>query len=542
MSGLALRDYQTEAVGAVESALAGGMRRPAVVLPTGAGKTVVFGEIVRRRHRERDAGRTVVLVHREELARQAVAKLQAAAPHLRTGVVKADRDEVGAPVVVASVQTLRNEARRRRLRGVGLIIVDECHHATASSYRTVLDHYGALGQGPAVAVGFTATMSRGDGVGLGEIWEDIVYTRDIRYMITRGFLVPPRGIRVRVEDLDLSKVRRTAGDYSEGQLGEALAASLAPERIVEAYREHAKDRPTLLFVPTVAFAELMVERLSAEGVAAVCVHGSMPAAERAAALAGFIAGSVSVLVNCMVLTEGTDLPLASCVIIARPTCHAGLYVQMVGRVLRPYPGKADALVLDVVGASVRHRLAGLVDLIGERDSEPGEGVEPVERLAGLALDEREQMWADGPIVAEEVDLFHGSRSAWLRTRGGVWFIPTDRRYIALIPGMAPDLWDVVSIDRRRVGESDWVIRGVGDLGYAMAHGEACVTHEEERYAMKQVAWRKRPATQKQRALAQQYGVIVAENARSGEASNAITVAEASWRIDPRVPVQPWVVK
>lgn len=520
------------------------MQRPAVVMPTGSGKTIPIATVTAEELHEGYSTRVLVLAHREELIRQAVNKIRSVAPSLRVGVVKGAEDQVGAPVVVGSVQTLRHEARRARVRNVGLVIVDECHHATSPSYRAVFDHYGCFDPGGARALGFTATMSRGDGVGLGEVWQDVVYERDIRYMITRRFLVPPRGISVRVEDLDLSRVRKSGGDYSEGQLGEALAASMAPERIVDAYREHALGRSALLFVPTVEFASLMVERFTTAGVVARLVHGAQHPAERAQALADFTAGHVSVLVNCMVLTEGTDLPRASCVIIGRPTTHVGLYVQMVGRVLRTHPGKVDAIVLDVVGASRRHALAGLTDLIGERDSaERGEGAEPEDPAE---LDEsgepeerpkRDRGWLDGFLISEEVDLFHGQRARWLRTYGGHWFASCGKDYVVtVVPSLSgSEAWDVLRVHSRKAGESDWIAREVPDLGYAMAHGESVVLQLPHSYAKRDATFRRKPASEAQKGALRRCGAVLPPGALSGEASDVLSIIYASDRLDGRVP-------
>jgi superfamily II DNA or RNA helicase len=543
VSEVILRDYQREAVTAAERGWADGIQRGAEVLPTGSGKTVVLAKVAANALREGRAKRVLLLAHRDELLRQAVKDIHDVAPGLRVGVVKAGENQVGAPIVVASVQTLAHERRRAQLRGVGLVIVDECHHATADTYRAVLEHYGCFTPGGTPALGLTATMSRGDGVGLGEVWQSIVYERDIKYMITRGFLVPPRGIRVRVEDFDLSKVRKTGGDYSEGQLGEALAASMAPERIVDAYTEHAKGRPTLLFVPTVELAALMAERFNGAGVSAAMISGETAAGVRKATLRDFTAGRISVLVNCMILTEGTNLPAASCVIIARPTMHAGLYIQMVGRVLRTFPGKTDALVIDVVGASERHALAGLLDLMGERDSvraEPEADGDPIELPEDEAEGESyaQRAWLDGTLVSAEVDLFHGQRARWQRTYAGHWFMAHGKdRYITVVPALSGSgAWDVLDVHRRTHGDSAWVVREVGDIGYAMAHGESMGLKLPFNLAKRDATWRAGPMSETQWHQARRVGVVLPLGATtSGQASDAIDVVFASERIDPRVP-------
>lgn len=554
---LALRDYQREAVEAVEAAWwSRGMRRPAVVLPTGSGKTVAFAHLAAR-YLASVAGRgrrVLVVAHRTELIEQAAAKLRSVAPGARIGIVKAQRNQTLADIVVASVPTLASERRRRMVSNVGLVIVDECHHGVARSYVDVLMHYGCM-NGDAKAVGFTATMSRGDSKALGEVWEDVVYQRSIADMVGAGWLVRPRGLRVRVDDLDLRGVKRRGGDYAEGQLGEAIEASMAPETVAKAVREHASDRPTLLFAPLVSTAEVFREALEAEGFPSAMVCGETPPDERRRAVEAFMDRRTQVLCNAMVFTEGTDLPLASCVVVARPTTNAGLYVQMVGRVLRPAPGKDDALVLDVVGASQRHALAAHVELFGEesvRDLD-AEGVErdldddldegELTLASGLGLDVDDPSWVNGPIVAEVVDLFHGSDSAWMRTRAGVWFLAAGERYVAIVPG-DPNReggYDVVAMHRYVVGESRWVMRGVSDLAYAMAWAEGDVTPAERLTARRERSWRARRPSERQRDLARRYGIMISPDMHSGEVSNRISVAMASTRIDVRLPAYARVV-
>lgn len=520
-----------------------------MVLPTGAGKTVVFAHLAKRWLGARE-GRVLVLAHRTELIEQAAGKIRAVAPALDVGIVKAERNQTRSRVVVGSVQTLRSENRRKMLQGVGLVIVDECHHATADSYVQVLRHYGCLADdGEAVAVGFTATMSRGDDMSLGDIWQDVVYSRSIAEMIHGGYLVRPRGIRVWVDDLDLSKVRKTRGDYREGDLGQALTDSMAPELIAKSYVEHASERQGILFAPTVESATVIGDAVREAGISTAMVWGAQPASERAKALDDFMGNRVQMLANCMVLTEGTDLPPASCAVIARPTTHQGLYVQMTGRVLRPWPGKADALVLDVVGASQRHALASPVQLYGDEsvvldaDATEDESDSCDDEVGAVELDEglgagwtEAPEYRNGPVISEEVDLFRGSASAWLRTAAGVWFLPAGKeRFVAIVPGRERGTHDVTAMHRYQQGTGRWIIQGVPDLSYAMAWAEGEITAAEQSISRKERGWRARRPTQNQRDLARRYGIIVHDQMLSGEVSNAITVAMATARIDSRLP-------
>lgn len=546
MSRLALRPYQRDAVTAVRAAWAGGMRCPAVVLPTGTGKTVVFSEIADQLVRE-GAGRVLVLAHRDELINQGAAKLGAVSGQ-RVGVVKAGRNEVGAPIIMASVQTLRSRARRAAIRDVAAVIVDECHHATAPTYLDILGHFGCLDDVDpgrtdgkrAVAAGFTATMSRGDGGPLGLVWDDVVARETLPNMIRLGYLVEPRGIRVNVGNLDLDRVKRSGGDWQDGALGEALTESDAPAAIVRAWIEHARDRPTVLFGPTVAFAGVMVDAFRAAGITSDIVHGGQSDAERRAVWAAVERGEVMVTCNCMVATEGTDVPRWSCAIIARMTGHIGLYVQMVGRVLRLFPGKSDALVLDVAGATSRHKLASVIDLIGTEDTS-ADAVNDGFDLDADALDTPLRDWEESdekPLqlwtgATEEIDLFHGSRLTWLRTDMGVWFLPVGSRYVAIMPALAGgDAYDVVSFESWNGGGQYFVEQAVPDLGYAMGFGENVVTEAEAAVAARDAEFRNKAMAVHERRRAVRAGL--GPNVTRGQLIEYETRQHATGRLDPVV--------
>lgn len=540
MSGIQLRPYQGEAADAVGAAWGRGMRAPAVVLPTGAGKTVVFSFLARVWLKLNPGRRVLVLAHRTELIDQAYEKIHDVAPDLRVGIVMGTRNETRADVIVGSVQTLAGEARRLMILDVGLIVVDECHHAVAASYRAVLAHWP-----DAVHVGFTATMSRSDDLNLGDVWEDVVYIRSIGEMIRDGFLVRPRGMRVYVESLDMSGLRKSGGDYRDGDIGKAIEGSLAPEAIAAAIMEHSSTGQTVVFAPTVASAELIRDAIREAGTTAEMVHGAQKKDERRRHLATFRAGALHVLVNCMVLTEGTDLPMIVTVVIARPTAHAGLYIQMVGRGLRLFPGKDFCLVMDVVGASQRHGLDSFVELFGEQtpDAKKASEAEVIEEMehefddfddpgsGGGGFDEE---WVHGPTKHVEVDLFHGSKSAWMRTYAGVWFLAAGERYITILPGLVAGTYDVMAMHSRHRGQARWVATGVTDISWAMAWGEGDVGRGEGLTVERGRSWRKKRVTDAQWAKVRRLGLgsLVTEGMTSGEISRLIAERVASARIDP----------
>ncbi|MEU5339361.1 DEAD/DEAH box helicase [Streptomyces sp. NPDC020766] len=521
---LPLRDYQRAAISALHDGWRAGGQRLAVLLPTGAGKTVVFSHLAAEQH---DAGvRTLVIAHREELIKQAAAKIRAVAPHLNVGIVKAELDEhQDADVIIASIQTLAVRKRREAITGVGLVIVDEAHHAAAPTYMEVLQHFGCFDRTP--AAGFTATMRREDG-GLAEVWERIVYTRDILEMIADRHLVNVRGKAVRVADLDLDSVKSRAGDLQDGQLGQALDDSGAAKVVADAYAKFAADRPGVVFTPTVDTAQSMADVLNSRGIRTAAVWGDMPREERGATLKAYADGDIQVLSNCMVLTEGFDAPWASCAVIARPTKSASLYVQMVGRVLRPWPGKRDALVLDVMGASTRHKLATLADLT-EREV----AVDDDESLAAAVLDDDPDAYPGLRAVAvdwQDISLFDESPVRWLRTRGGTWFIPAGDILYFLLPGEEPGSYRI-----RRSTAADGVRAPSPDpeypLEFAMQWAELYAQRSAHHLARRGAGWRQRSPSPKQLAWCRYRRVRVPEGATAGDVSDIRAVHDASLLID-----------
>jgi superfamily II DNA or RNA helicase len=439
-ANFAPRPYQAAAIQALTAGWQGPHNRLAVVLPTGAGKTVVFSNLIRECRSLLKGHRALVIAHREELIAQAAAKIRAICPELRVGIVKAERDEhQDVDVIVASIQTLAVERRRNAITGIGMVIVDECHHAAAPTYMEVLDHFGAW-RGVPVA-GFTATLTRSDG-GLADVWQNVVYRLDILDMISDGYLVDVRGKRVHIDGLNLDTVKTRNGDFQDGQLAQALDDSGASDIVADAYRNFAPDRPGVVFTPTVNTAHGMTAALNTAGIPAATIWGDMPKDERAATLERYRTGDLQVLANCMVLTEGFDAPWTSCVVIARPTKSAGLYCQMAGRALRLSEGKKNALILDVMGASTRHKLASIVDLT-ERELDDIDDDKPLAEAIRDADEAEASRKIQAAIEWEEFNLFDSSPTRWLRTDDGTWFVPlTFSMFLFLVPGEQPGTYRV----------------------------------------------------------------------------------------------------
>lgn len=534
MTAIVLRSYQREAIDAVFAAWAGGMQRPAIVLPTGAGKTVVFASLIKefrakpvRMGEEYQPGhRVIVLAHRDELVDQAIAKIRAIAPDLNVGKVKATNNDISADVMVCSVQTLVSLRRLKRIAGwsqeeygrVGLIITDECHHAAAASYGKI---YAAFPD--ALQLGVTATMARGDRVGLGSVWDDVVYKRSILWMISKGYLADVRTKRIDLKELDLGSVKSSRGDWAAGDLGRALMESEADTAIARAYKEHAGDRRGIVFTPTVETAWAAAQALNRAYIKSCVISGETDRNDRHRIYGRYQRGEIQVLVSCMVLTEGFDAPWAEVAVIARSTQSAGLYAQMAGRVLRTWPGKKEALILDLVGASA-NKLRTLIDL------EPGavQNLRDGESLAEAVVREAEEKDAKVPagsiafeLKVREVSSFSSSSHAWIRSPKGVMFLSCGEAYVFLWPSKdVPGAWDV---GVARFGEKAEKTPYNGlDLGSAMAWGEAV---SEDFYGgfgvEKSAPWRRKQPTPAATQLARALGIQVPGQMNAGDVADAI---------------------
>lgn len=477
-----LRPYQHEAIEAIDKAEAQGIRRPLVAHATGLGKTVVFCNFIAQR-----SHRCLVLVHRDELIRQTVEKIRMIAPELSVGVVKAERNELDAGVIVASVQTLAHPKRRQQLPvDIQTIVVDEAHHVAAESYQRILGHCRAfLPDTNVLTVGFTATPERGDGVSLAGTWQKIVHEMPILRGILDGYLVDVRGQTVGT-DADLEHVKTSRGDLAVGELGDALENSDAITALANAYVKYASDRKGLVFTPTVHTAHLVAKTLTLHGIRAEAIDGGTDVEHRRAVLQRLKTGETQVVANCAVLTEGFDEPSVSCVVIARPTKSRPLFIQMIGRGTRIYPGKKDLLVLDIAGASERNDLVTLAELAGVTELAKKTIAEAVleKEETDKAEDERDLARAR---ATKPIDLFR-SRMRWLPLGGG-FVLPIDDRSIILVPN--GDGWDVLQTSAIARERDNLIYQGL-PLGYAQGIGEDLA--RRSKIAERDAWWAKQPPT------------------------------------------------
>lgn len=318
-----LRDYQIAALDATSRAYAAGRRAPLIVAPTGAGKTVIGAEAIRRATAL--GRRSMFAAPRRELIAQTETKLRDAGIwDVRVIRAQHDTGRADAQVIIGSIQTLIMPRWRGRLPPCDLLIADEAHHMMAAEWRALADSYR-----DAYLLGLSATPQRADGKPMGDVFDELIVAASVSELIDRGHLAPCR-VYAPSEELASAQIARSPA---------------------EAYQRWTPGAQAVVFCTTVAQAR---EAASQFGARAGVVTAT--SRDRAAVLHRFATGELQVVINCGVLTEGWDCPSASVAILARKFGHAGLYLQCVGRVLRPHPSKQHATVIDLCGSVHVHGL------------------------------------------------------------------------------------------------------------------------------------------------------------------------------------------
>lgn len=337
-----LREYQKNAIDELREAF---KKYNSVLycLPTGAGKTAIFSDITSRIAARNKS--VYILVHRQELLLQASKKLaEYNVPHGRIS----SKSSISRDLIqVCSVQTFANRLRYYKT-APDLIIIDECHHAVAGSYQTILNYYPS-----SKILGVTATPERLDGNGLGTIFQKLIVGPTISELIDMGYLS-----RVKVfapQQIDFSKVKTSQGDYSKSQITEILDTPKITGNAIDHYRKIAAGQSAIVFCVTIQHAHDVAKEFNSAGIPARCIDGTMDPYTRKQIIAN-LGIEYKILTSCEIVSEGTDIPAVSVAILLRPTLSLGLYLQQIGRCLRPYPGKDFAIVLDHVGNCHRHGL------------------------------------------------------------------------------------------------------------------------------------------------------------------------------------------
>ncbi len=387
-----LRPYQNEAIRRIEQEWES-HKSTLCVLPTGAGKTVMFSEIIRRNFPRR----ALVLAHRKELvyqARDKIALMTGWRVDVEMGEARAEMNCIfgGPRVVVSTVQTQSSggdgSGRMTRFdpRLFGVLVCDEAHHSPSPQWKKVIKWY-TDGNPDLKILGVTATPDRSDEEALGQVYETVAYDYEISDAIRDGWLLPVDQQMIHVEGLDFSSCRTTAGDLNGADLAKIMEYEQNLHRIVSPSISIIGRRPTIVFSASVNHAERLAEMFNRHRAGmATWVCGETPPEERAKINRDFRSGKIQVVCNCGIYTEGADFPAVSVVVMARPTKSRSLYAQMAGRALRPADSiahelnnhdsaearralieaseKPAALIVDLAGNSGRHKLCTTLDILG----------------------------------------------------------------------------------------------------------------------------------------------------------------------------------
>lgn len=342
---MTLRNYQQDLFDRIYDAFRRGIRNPLIVSATGSGKTATFCYIA---HRAKEAGNPVlILVHRRELISQTSATLKRfGVPHgiIQPGVTA----DPGQLVQLAMVQTISR--RVASIREPKLIIVDESHHAVSNTYKNIITAFPA-----AKIVGFTATPLRLDGRGLGDYFSEIILGPSVEWLMQNGHLIRPKYYAPPAQVV-LKGIKRRAGDFATNELAEAMDKPTITGDAVKHYQRICPNSRAVVFCCNIKHAEHVTESFIAAGVPSGIIHGAMLPNDRKRVVEQLTSGEIMVMTSVDVVSEGFDLPSAEAAILLRPTTSLGLFLQQIGRILRPAEGKT-AYVLDHVGNLKRHGLA-----------------------------------------------------------------------------------------------------------------------------------------------------------------------------------------
>lgn len=366
---ITLRDYQANAV---ESAYAYWQNNTSCIIeaPCGAGKSLIIGQICHDSITH--SVRVLVVTHRKKLLEQNEAELKNLLPNADTGFYSAGLNQKtqDAQIVFAGIQSIANAT----IQHYEILIIDECHLVApneSGQYHSLINKLKEVNPDLKI-LGLTATPYRLDSGYLTEwdkpIFEQVAYKIDVKLLIKRGFLCPvvSNGGGVKV---DVSKVKHKGGEFLDSAL-ESLYMSKTPEIVQDIIKQGARRKAWLVFCVSIEHAEQVTNELKAHGVNAACYHSQ---SDNEYILDDFSNGRLRCLVNVNILTTGSNFPIADMCVLIRATESTALYVQIVGRVMRLYPNKKNALLLDYGGNVLRH---GCIDDVTVKAKGEGTGEAP----------------------------------------------------------------------------------------------------------------------------------------------------------------------
>jgi DNA repair protein RadD len=389
-----LRPYQQQLVTDIRLQYQLGHRKVLMVLSTGGGKTCIFSHIAQSAAKK--GNRVCILVHRAELLEQASNSLRRMG--VRHGLIAANRSmDLSHAVQVASVQTLARRLHKLPRDFFQLLVVDEAHHSNAGTWAKVISHFNT-----AKLLGVTATPIRGDGRGLGEWYQSMVEGPTAKWLTDNGFLASARVLAP--PGFDASGLRKRMGDFDTKQAEQRVSTIMGD--CCSHYKKHLSGRTAIAFCCSVAHAEAVAALFISQGIAAASIDGSMSNDCRRDLLRALESGRLKVLTSCALIGEGVDVPSVGGCILLRPTQSVSLHLQMIGRCLRPAPGKPPAVVLDHVGNTLRlgHHLEERewsLDGVKKRDREAAPSVKVCPQCFAAMASQAKQCGECGHTFAAE---------------------------------------------------------------------------------------------------------------------------------------------
>lgn len=509
---ITLREYQQEALQEILIQWSERVIRQLVTLPTGTGKTLLFGALAKELNT-----RTIVIAHREELLTQARDKILLIWPEADIGICKAEQNEVDRQIVIASIQTISRPKRLERLRqqDFNLMIIDEAHHAISDSYQDVIKELGFMDDNPDnLLLGVTATPFRLDGQGLDNVFQKMVFQRSLLTMIKAGYLTDLKAIRVQA-GTNLVGVHTRMGDFAPGELEAAVNTADRNRIIVDSFKKYADNRKTAAFCAGVQHCKDLAQAFIDAGIKAEAVWGDMDISHRKIILAAYEAGEIQVLTNCEILTEGWDSESTNCLLMCRPTKSKGLYTQMVGRGTRLFPGKDDCLILEFTDN--RHDICSLESLAGLPLKDKQSLRQAIQQEEERQEQAARQVSSIKKIVAKEYDIFDRSKFRWFAV-GADWRLPVGIGEYIHLHQLAPDRYTVTLTDLE-VNTS--LSSSALPLGYAQGVGEDYARANAKIFASKEAKWTKKPATEKQLITLDKLHINYPENISTGDAAQLI---------------------
>ena len=360
-STFALMDHQEEALSGLMKMREENRSIALLYHATGTGKTVTAVSDAKSVGK-----RTLFLAHRHELVDQAMNAFRKIWPDVTVGRYEGSIREKDAFVVCGTVQSVAGNLEDFQPDDFGYMVIDECHHGTAETYRKVMSYFH-----PSFTLGLTATPERADGEDLLAVFQNVAHKLDLRSAVEQGTLVPVRCIRIKT-NIDMRDVRISGFRYNAQDLESTIRVPERNQLIVDTWKEYVQDKPTVVFCASVSHAEEIAGRFREAGIEARCVSGGTNARERKEILENYESGNIPVLCACDLLNEGWDSPHTQVLFMARPTMSRTIYLQQLGRGMRKAPGKEFLMVFDFVdNANLFNMPYSLHRILGVNDYVPG---------------------------------------------------------------------------------------------------------------------------------------------------------------------------